>query len=420
MEYNDSIEFALEQDKQDPLKELRDEFYFPQSEGPSDALYFTGNSLGLQPKKCWSYVEEVLKDWATLGVEGHFKARYPWLPYHEFVTNELAEVMGCLPSEVVAMNSLTTNLHLLMVSFYRPNGKRKKILMEKGAFPSDQYAMKSQIRFHGFNPESDLIEIGPREGEHLIREEDILKVIDQEGENIATVMFGGINYLTGQLLPMEQITQAAHKKGAMVGFDLAHAAGNIPVKLHDWGVDFACWCHYKYLNGGPGTIGGAYVHEKHFANPDLPRFEGWWGHNKDNRFKMPDTFEPIQSVEAWQLSNPPIFQLAALRCSLELFHQAKIDNLRQKSLRLTGYLEFMLKQKLADKIEIVTSDKPEQRGSQLSLILKNDQPDFMDKLAANHIFCDFRSPNIVRAAPTAMYNNFEDVYHFISFLEGNL
>ncbi len=381
-------------DEQDALNDFREKFYIPKQTNGEDVLYFTGNSLGLQPKTAREYIEQELKDWETLGVEGHFAAKNPWMPYHETVTNQLANVVGAKPIEVVAMNSLTVNLHLLMVSFYRPTATRYKIVIEADAFPSDKYAVKSQIDFwkkerrqlagnaHEMREEpskdgtqnlaqNSLIELKPRDGETILRTEDIEKTIVENGDEIALILLGGVNYYTGQAFDMKRITEIGHKAGAVVGFDLAHAAGNIELKLHDWNVDFAAWCSYKYLNSGPGGIAGIFVHEKHHENADLPRFAGWWGHDKETRFLMDDEFMPMQSAEGWQLSNPPIFQLAALRASLDIFEEAGMKNLLEKSRKLTGYLEFLLGEIEDERISIITPSNPNERGCQLSIRVKN-------------------------------------------------
>ncbi|MDQ3799754.1 MAG: kynureninase, partial [Acidobacteriota bacterium] len=340
-----SSAFAAETDARDTLKDFREKFHIPkQSDGSgANVLYFTGNSLGLQPKTARGYIEQELKDWETLGVEGHFHAKNPWMPYHEFLTEQMARIVGAKPLETVVMNSLTVNLHLMMVSFYRPTPQRHKIVIEAGAFPSDQYAVESQIKFHGFDYESALVELKPRENEICLRIEDIEKTIVENGDSIALILLGGVNYYTGQAYDMKRVTEIGHKIGAVVGFDLAHAAGNIELNLHDWNADFAAWCSYKYLNAGPGSVGGCFVHERHAERFDLPRFAGWWGHDKETRFLMRSGFKPIKGAEGWQLSNPPIFQLAALKASLDIFEAAGgMRALTEKSRRLTGYLEFLL------------------------------------------------------------------------------
>jgi kynureninase len=437
--FDRSASLARESDAGDPLKHFRERFYIPKQPNGEDVLYFTGNSLGLQPKTTRGYIEQELKDWETFGVEGHFHAKNPWLPYHEFLTGHMAEVVGAQPLEVVVMNSLTVNLHLLMISFYRPSGKRRKIVIEKGAFPSDQYAVQSQIRFHQslrsqissadrenkFVPSADgiaecLIELTPREGETILRTEDILSTIRQNGEEIALILLGGVNYYTGQAFDFEAITRAGHEAGAVVGFDLAHAAGNLLLDLHDWKVDFAAWCSYKYLNSGPGGIAGVFVHENHSESFDLPRFAGWWGHDKTIRFLMGDEFVPMRGAEGWQLSNPPIFQMASLRASLEIFHEAGMKNLREKSVKLTNYLEFLLKQIETDRIEIITPGNSEERGCQLSIRVRNADKSLFKAISDEGVIADWREPDVIRVAPVPLYNSFTDVWKFVETLRNCL
>lgn len=406
---------ATQLDQSDSLRRFRDQFLFPETLDQSGkAVYLCGNSLGLQPKKARPYIEQELADWAKLGVEGHLKAKNPWLPYHELLTEQMAKVVGALPAETVMMNTLTTNLHLMMVSFYRPIKERNKILIEASAFPSDQYAVDSQIRFHRLDPTSTLIEAKPRAGESTIRPDDLLELIHQHGSELALVLVGNVNYLTGQAFDMRTITEAAHKQGALVGFDLAHGAGNLNTQLHDVGADFAVWCGYKYLNGGPGALAGCFIHERHIKNFKGPRFAGWWGHNKKERFKMAPVFDAIPTAEGWQLSNPPIFQLAALRASLEIFDQAGILELRKKSLHLTGFMEKLLREA---HVEITTPSDPTQRGCQLSLRFRKDPKKLQEALIQKGIICDFREPDIVRAAPAPLYNSFEDVYRFVEVVQ---
>lgn len=411
-QFTASLEDARRMDAGDELASFRQEFLFPKAPAGKETVYLVGNSLGLQPRKARAYVEQELDDWAAHGVEGHFHARKPWLPYHENLTDQAARIVGALPHEVVVMNTLTVNLHLMMVSFYRPTKDRPAILVEAGAFPSDQYAVASQIRFHGFDPTRDLIELKPRAGEALIRPEDILETIEREGHRIALVMLGNVNYLTGQAFDMRAITRAAHAQGCRVGFDLAHGAGNLHLKLHEDGPDFAVWCSYKYLNGGPGTLAGCFVHERHASDVTLPRFAGWWGHDKATRFKMGPEFHPIRGAEGWQLSNPPILQLAALRASFELFDSATMSALRAKSERLTGFLEFLIRRLPESAVEIVTPRDPAQRGTQLSLKVKKDPKGFLQKLQSEGVFADFREPDVVRVAPAPLYTRFEDVWRF--------
>ena len=405
--------YAREADAADPLRDFRREFLFPQHEG-RDVLYFTGNSLGLQPKGAAVILQEELEDWAQYGVEGHFQARRPWYSYHELFSESLARIVGAKPKEVVAMNGLTTNLHLLLVSFYRPEGRRRKILCEERPFPSDTYAMASQIAFHGGDPEQDLVEMRPRKGEHTLRTEDIEARIAELGDELALVLFGGVNFYTGQAFDLEAITKAGHAAGALVGFDLAHAAGNIPLKLHDGGVDFACWCSYKYLNSGPGSVAGAFVHERHLGT-DLPRFAGWWGHDKDERFKMERTFKPMPTAEAWQLSNAPVFAMAPHRASLDLFDRAGMDALVAKSRRLTAFLEAVIDQVASDtgkQLEIITPRDPDQRGCQLSVVLHGEGRALFDELTRRGVVADWREPNVIRLAPVPLYNGFQDVWRF--------
>ena len=415
MDYAYSLEYAQKMDLQDPLRKYRDEFFIPQHEG-KDSIYFTGNSLGLQPKKAEQALKQELEDWAKYGVEGHFDAKNPWFSYHEMFAPMMANLVGAKPSEVVAMNGLTTNLHLMMVSFYQPKGERYKILCEKKAFPSDQYAIESQVRFHGYNPTDAVIEIGPRDGKHTIDHEDIYKAIEEHGSEIALIMIGGVNYYTGQVFDMESITKAGHAAGITVGFDLAHGAGNIPMKLHDWGVDFACWCSYKYLNSGPGSVSGVFVHERHGNNPNLPRFAGWWGYDKSTRFKMEPGFVPMQGAEGWQLSNAPVFAMAIHKVSLDMFEEVGMAALRSKTEKLTGYLEFIIDE-ISNSFdncdfEIITPRDMNQRGCQLSILAHGQGKAMFDALTKEGVIADWREPNVIRIAPVPMYNNFEDIYRF--------
>jgi kynureninase len=406
---------AARMDAEDPLAKWRDQFHIPPHGDGTPCIYLCGNSLGLQPVTARAAVMQELEDWQKLGVEGHFHAHNPWLPYHEFLAGPLARIAGAQPGEVVAANSLTVNLHLLMVSFYRPTRERYKILIEKDAFPSDRYAVDSQIRFHGFDPADALIALGPRPGEKLLRDEDILDLIAREGDSIALIMMGGVNYYTGQLFDMAAIAAAGHAKGCTIGFDLAHAAGNVPLRLHDWNVDFACWCSYKYLNSGPGSIGGFFVHERFARDSGLPRFCGWWGNDQETRFKMGPEFNPIPGAEGWQLSNPPILSLAAVKASLEIFDAAGMAALREKSLKLTSYLEYLLTQWCAEKIAIMTPKEPARRGCQLSLIAPGGRTAFEALMRAG-VICDWREPDCIRIAPVPLYNSFSDVYRFARIL----
>ena len=416
MNYKNTANFALELDAKDELRNYRNEFHIPLQKNGDPHVYMCGNSLGLQPKRTKQFLNQELDDWATFGVEGHFHAKNPWLPYHEFLAESYAKIVGAKNSEVVAMNTLTVNLHLMMVSFYRPTQKRHKIIIEGDAFPSDIYAVESQIKHHGFLPESSLIKLRPRDGDSAIRTEDISAIIEKEGDEIALIMLGGVNYYTGQVFDFEKITKIAHNKGINVGFDLAHAAGNIKLELHKWGVDFAVWCSYKYLNSGPGSVAGAFVHEKHH-NTNLPRFAGWWGHNKEDRFKMPDKFNPIASAEGWQLSNPPILSLAAIRASLSIFDEVGMDKLVSKSIKLTDYLVFLLNSVNTDRIEIIT---PKERGCQLSIRVKNGDKKLFDSITVKGVIADWREPDVIRVAPIPLYNSFQDVFNFYSLLKEEL
>jgi kynureninase len=417
MNYVNSLEFARQMDEKDGLAKFRKQFYFPRING-KDAIYFCGNSLGLQPKSVQAAIQQQLDNWAEHAVEGHFKTKDPWITYHETLKQSSAKVVGAKASEVVIMNTLTVNLHLLLVSFYRPTATRYKIICEADAFPSDQYAFESQTKFHGFNPDDAIIELTPRHGEHTLRNEDILTVIEKNANETALVILGGINYYTGQVFDMKTITEAGHKAGAVVGFDLAHAAGNVKLEMHDWNVDFAVWCTYKYLNSGPGGISGAFVHEKHANNNELPRFAGWWGNDAKIRFKMQKGFNPAYGADGWQLSNSPIMLMASLRASLELFEAAGMDNLFAKRDLLTGYLEFILEGINAEHqnddvhFEIITPKDKKQRGTQLSILVKKNGKKLFDGLMQNGVIGDWREPNVIRLAPVPMYNSFEDVYRF--------
>ena len=403
-------------DREDPLGAFRERFHIPKRENGEDEIYFCGNSLGLQPKSARRYVEEVLEAWARMGARGHFEGDRPWLPYHEFATEKLARLIGALPSEVAAMNSLTANLHLLMVSFYRPTPERHKILIEAHAFPSDRYAVESQIRFHGFDPDGSLIQAETRQGESIIRMDDLLQLVDREGESIALILWPGVQFYTGQAFALEKIVEAGHRKGCAVGFDLAHAAGNLILNLHDSKADFAVWCSYKYLNAGPGSVAGCFVHERHARRFDLPRFAGWWGHDKSTRFAMPPRFNPLPGAEGWQLSNPPILSLAPLLASLDLFDAAGMEALRAKSEKLTGYLERLLIERCDDKVAILTPAQPAERGCQLSIRLQDGKP-IHEGLMAAGIACDWRGPDVIRLAPVPLYNRFGDVFDVVERLE---
>lgn len=400
-------------DGQDPLRDFRARFHIPQSPAGGDCVYLCGNSLGLQPKDTRDALLQELEDWKNLGVEGHFQARNPWLPYHEFLTESYARLVGAKPVEVVAMNTLTVNVHLMMVSFYRPTAQRYKIMIEDHAFPSDRYAVQSQLDYHGFGQEDGLVALKPRAGEVLLRTEDIEAAIAEHGDSLALVMLGGVNYYTGQLFDMARITRAGHAAGALVGFDLAHAVGNVPLRLHEWGVDFACWCSYKYLNSGPGSVAGCFVHERHAQDFDRPRFAGWWGHDKATRFRMGPDFQPIAGAEGWQLSNPPILSLAAVKASLALFDEAGMERLRAKSESLTGYMAYLLRALHTDAFSIMTPDDPAARGCQLSIVVRENGRDVFKALEAAGVICDWREPDCIRVAPVPLYNTYHDVFRFV-------
>ena len=409
-----SQEFAQEKDQKDELKSFKTEFLFPKHTDGQNVLYLCGNSLGLQPKNAHDALKSELEDWSNWGVEGHFHGKKPWFHYHKFLTDYSAEVVGAKPIEVVVMNQLTVNLHLLMASFYQPEGQRYKIIMEAGAFPSDMYAIESQVKFHGYDYDDAVIEVKPRKGEHTLRTEDILKSIEENSDTISLVFFSGVQYYTGQLFDIKTITEAAHKIGAIAGFDLAHAAGNINVKLHEWNVDFAAWCSYKYLNSGPGNVSGVFINEKHCTNPDTFRLAGWWGYKEDKRFLMERGFIPEPGAAGWQMSNAPVFGMAVHLSSLEIFHRAGINNLRAKSIELTNYLEFILNDVLKKNndisMQIITPSNPDERGAQLSLLTDKNGKHLFDYLTQNGVIADWREPNVIRVAPTPLYNSFEDIF----------
>jgi kynureninase len=406
-------------DAEDPLRLFRERFHLPADAAGRPLIYFVGNSLGLMPRATRQIVAQELDDWARLGVDGHFDAATPWYSYHETLREPAARLVGALPNEVVCMNSLTVNLHLLMATFYRPTKSRHKILMEDPAFPSDTYAIKSQIAHHGFGPNESLLLARAREGEHTIRQEDIAALLEKHGHETALVLLAGVNFFTGQLFDIAEITAAAQKRGCMVGIDLAHAAGNVPLALHDWKVDFAVWCSYKYLNSGPGAVAGAFVHERHATNRELPRFAGWWGNDPATRFRMhlePD-FVPVASADSWQLSNPPILALAPLRTSLAIFDEAGgMEKLRAKSLRLTGYLELLLDQMPSRIFSVITPRQPNERGAQLSILVHEHPKELFKKLEAAGVKTDFREPNVIRVAPVPLYNTFHEVWRFAQIL----
>jgi len=407
-----SLQYAQSMDQKDPLRKFRDKFYFPKGKNGQDKTYFSGNSLGLQPKQTRDYVMQDLDDWSKLAVKGHFHAQTPWAYYQRRSKKGFAEVVGAKEVEVVAMNSLTVNLHLMMVSFYRPTKSRNKILMLKNAFPSDQYMFKSQVRFHGFN-ESSLIQVGPKASEGLLDPQELYDVIEKQGKEISLILLEGVSYLTGQLFDMKKITELGHKHGCIVGFDLAHAVGNVPMQLHDWGVDFAVWCNYKYMNSGPGVVGGCFVHDRFSKDKNIPRFEGWWGHDESRRFLMEPDFVPMEGVDAWQLSNVPILSSAALQASLDIFLEAGIQNLRKKSIELTQYMYVLLTKHCKHKVKIITPADPDQRGCQLSTAYEGNGKKVYEKLIEADMVCDWREPNVIRVAPTPLYNSFEDVYRFV-------
>ena len=421
--FGNTLDWARSRDSKDPLVSFRKQFHIPQHQD-ADCIYFCGNSLGLQPVKTKEYVNQELDDWSQLGVEGHFKEHTGWFKYHELLREPSARLVGALPSEVVVMNHLTVNLHLLLVSFYRPTADRYKIICEGGAFPSDRYALQSQVEWHGFDADDALIELEPRKGEEIVRHEDILAAIEEYGDSLALVMLGGVHYFTGQVLRMQEIAAAAHEVEAYAGFDLAHAAGNLQLQLHDWNVDFAAWCSYKYLNGGPGTVGGAFVHERHAKNLHLPRFAGWWGNDPAVRFKMPHRFVPVPTADSWQLSNAPILEMAALRASMELFDAAGMDRLTEKSRELTAYLLFVVRDVLQQKgkenlVRVITPFEEQQQGCQLSLQFATGGKQIFDVLTSKGVIADWREPDqegreegVIRVAPVPLYNSFEDVYRF--------
>lgn len=419
-QHKNTLEFAKEQDQNDPLRHFRSQFHIPKDKNGEEQVYLCGNSLGLQPKLTQEYIQQELEDWSNLGVEGHTEAKNPWMPYHEFLTEKMAKIVGAKPSEVVMMNTLSVNLHLMMVSFYQPTSERFKIIIESDAFPSDKYAVESQLKFHGHDPKDSLILWEPREGEELCHFEDLEKIMETEGDQVALLLIGSTNYYTGQSFPLKKITELGHRHGAKVGFDLAHGAGNIQPNLHETEPDFAVWCSYKYLNSGPGSVGGCFVHERHANNKELKRFTGWWGHNKQTRFNMRHEFDPIQGAEGWQLSNPPILSLAAIRASLAIFDEAGFENIRAKSVKITNYLEYLLKEIEGDQIEIITPQNPEERGCQLSIKVKNANKDLFDKLMAAGVISDWREPNVIRVAPVPLYNSFEDVYKMVERLKALL
>lgn len=418
--HKNTLEYAQQCDQNDPIRDFRSQFHLPTDAHGNPMIYLCGNSLGLQPKSTEQYIKQELDDWAKLGVEGHTHAQKPWLPYHEFLTDQMAAIVGAKPEEVVIMNTLTVNLHLMMVSFYRPTKTRYKIIIESDAFPSDKYAVESQLEMHGIDPKDGLLLWYPPKGEAICRMQDLERLLNDNKDEVALIMIGSTNYYSGQAFPLKEITRLGHQHGAMVGFDLAHGAGNIQPNLHECGADFAVWCSYKYLNSGPGSLGGCFVHERHRHNPELKRFAGWWGHNKESRFNMRQEFDVLPGAEGWQLSNPPILSMAAIRASLQVFADAGFDKIRQKSLQLTGFLEFLLNDMGDPNIQIITPSDPQQRGSQLSIQVKNADRKLHDALTEQGVISDWREPDVIRVAPAALYTRFEDVYEFINRLKNAL
>ena len=416
-DYKLGLDYALDQDRKDELKSYRNQFHIPKDKHGDAWIYMTGNSLGLQPKQTKAYVNQELEDWANLGVEGHFDAKNPWLAYHEFLTESMAKVVGAKPIEVVVMNTLTANLHFMMVSFYQPTKTRYKILIESDAFPSDKYAVESQLRHHGFDDKDGVVLWKPRPDEELLNYDDLEAILETQGNEIALIMIGGVNYYTGQFFDLKRITQLGHKHGCSVGFDCAHGAGNVPLNLHDSGADFAVWCTYKYLNSGPGSLGGCFVHERHAHRKDLNRFTGWWSHNKQTRFNMRGEFDQLPGAEGWQLSNPPILSMAAIRASLDIFNEVGMEKLIAKSKKLTGYFEFLLNELGDDTIQIITPSRPDERGCQLSIQVKNADKSLHHKLTEVGIISDWREPDVIRCAPVPLYNSFEDVYRLVEQLK---
>ena len=408
--YKLGLDYAKKQDKLDELSSYRAQFHIPKDKDGNELIYLCGNSLGLQPKSTKAYINQELEDWANLGVEGHTDAKNPWLPYHEFLAEATAKLVGAKPIEVVTMNSLTANLHFMMASFYQPTKERYKILIESDAFPSDKYAVESQLRHHGFDDKEGLILWKPRKGEELLRYEDLETILEAHGNEIALIMVGGVNYYTGQFFDFKRITDLGHSYGCKVGFDCAHGAGNVDLDLHNSGADFAVWCTYKYMNSGPGSLSGCFVHERHAHDKDLNRFTGWWSHNKDTRFNMRHEFDVLPGAEGWQLSNPPILSMAAIKASLDMFNDVGFDKILKKSKKLTGYFEFLLKQLGEDTIRIITPENPDERGCQLSIQVLNADKSLHDKLTEAGVISDWREPDVIRCAPIPLYNSFEDVY----------
>ncbi len=418
MRFEATEAFALEMDRADPLASFRQRFHIPKDQQGRDLIYFVGHSLGLQPRATRAAIEQELDRWAHLGVDGHFRGDVPWTHYHDVIAPPMSALVGATAEEIVLMNALTVNLHHMMVSFYRPNRSRYRILMEEHAFPSDRYAAAAQCAFHGYDPDDAIISVSPRPGENTLRVEDIEEVVRSRGGEIALILFGGINYYTGQYFDLERITRAGHDAGCVVGFDLAHAVGNVDLALHDWDTDFAVWCCYKYLNGGPGSLAGCFVHERHFDDDTRPRLSGWWGEPLEKRFRMEGPFEPMRGAGGWQASNPNVLSLASIHASLSLFREAGPDRLRFKRERLTGYLEFLLETRMPDTLEILTPRDPAQRGSQLSLAVRPDGRATYDRLRAAGAVCDWRNPDVIRAAPVPLYNTFHEVWRLVDIMAG--
>ena len=412
-------DFSERLDLEDPLARYRENFHIPKSQNGNDVIYFLGNSLGLQPKGAIDAVMEEMEKWRFIAARGHNQGKRPWAVYEKNLNKNLAYIVGGLESEVVAMNSLTINLHLLMITFYRPSTERYKILIEEKAFPSDQYAIASQMQFHGYNPKDGIIQIKARKGEKTIRHEDILDIIEKEGDSIALILLGGINYYSGQLFNIKEITNIGKRKGCIVGFDLAHAAGNAELMLHNWNVDFATWCNYKYLNGGPGSIASIFIHERHNFDADIPRLAGWWGHDRESRFTMPSKFKPLPGAEGWQVSNINILSASSLIPSLDIFKASGMTKLRQKSIKMTGYMEFLLDDLNSNKIfEIITPRNEKERGCQLSLLFDSNGKEVFQQLNTNNVICDYREPDLIRFAPVPLYNSFNEIYKFAEILKG--
>lgn len=418
--YQPGLAFAVQQDREDELSAYRDRFHLPKDNNGNSLIYLCGNSLGLQPKSAKEYINQELEDWANLGVEGHIHAKNPWLRYHEYLNEASAKLVGAKPIEVVTMNTLTANLHFMMVSFFKPTKKRYKILIESDAFPSDKYAVESQLRHHGFDDKEGLVLWSPREDEELLRYEDLESILDKQGDEIALIMIGGVNYYTGQYFNLKRITELGHEHGCIVGFDCAHGAGNVKLDLHDSGADFAVWCSYKYLNSGPGSLSGCFVHQRHAYDKDLNRFTGWWSHNKGTRFNMRHEFDVIPGAEGWQLSNPPILSMAAIRASLDIFNEIGIDKLVEKSRKLTGYFEFLLSEIGEEVVRVITPKNPEERGCQLSIQVINSDKSLFDELMNAGVISDWREPDVIRCAPVPLYNSFEDIYRMVKKLKNIL